>query len=430
MAKWNAEEKRRMERLIATVKITHTNSWYKKHMIDPIVKNYDRYKKVSDETGIPVAFIALTHGREGGSDVKKFATYLGNGQPLNKVTTWVPKGRGPFQSWEQGAIDALTYDKVDKVTGWDLPKMLYTLEKYNGFGYRSRGVNTPYVWNWTNHYTSGHFYADHKYSSTRKDGNIGCFALYKLLVQADSRFAVGDVSDSKVVEMQEPAPKWEGTMKSILDAIFAFIVSIFGTKKQNSPKAEEPKEPAGSESRNFKLLSKAATQNGVLEVKGRGSNKIIEEYHRYSTVKNDKGMSDDVPWCASFICWVLEMVGMGSTNSKMARSYEKWGRTVPKSKAVAGDIGVFYRNGKSSGQGHVAILLKIQGDYGYFLGGNQNDSVNITRYWLGSNSSKGFLSFRRSSKQFELTAAQEYALKELAQKIMDGEKVEEAGKVT
>ena len=178
---WNETEKQKLSALILNAKVTGDTSWYKKVIVSKIVANKDRYKAVADLIGCPLAMVPIIHCREMGSDVGVFKAYLGNGQPINKVTTIVPKGRGPFTSWESGAIDALKYDGVDKVTGWTLERMLFELEGFNGYGYRSKGIHSPYIWNFTNHYKAGLFYEDHKYSATKVDGNIGCFALYKLL---------------------------------------------------------------------------------------------------------------------------------------------------------------------------------------------------------------------------------------------------------
>lgn len=38
--------------------------------------------------------------------------------------------------------------------------MLYLLEAYNGFGYRGRGVPSPYLWSFSNLYRAGKFVAD------------------------------------------------------------------------------------------------------------------------------------------------------------------------------------------------------------------------------------------------------------------------------
>jgi hypothetical protein len=45
------------------------------------------------------------------------------------------QGRGPFPSWEAGAIDALHLDHVDQVANWCWPKALYECEAWNGFGH-------------------------------------------------------------------------------------------------------------------------------------------------------------------------------------------------------------------------------------------------------------------------------------------------------
>ena len=93
--------------------------------------------------------IAAIHRRESDCD---FDTYLGNGEPLDEVTTLVPAGRGPFDTWEEGAIDALTYDGLTEVTDWRLEKMLFHLEKYNGLGYHNKTppLPSPYLWAGTN----------------------------------------------------------------------------------------------------------------------------------------------------------------------------------------------------------------------------------------------------------------------------------------
>ena len=50
--------------------------------------------------------------------------------------------------------------KLDQWTDWSLPGTLFQFERYNGFGYRPRGINSPYLWSFSNHYTKGKFTAD------------------------------------------------------------------------------------------------------------------------------------------------------------------------------------------------------------------------------------------------------------------------------
>src|SRR5260221_396083 len=70
-----------------------------------------------------------------------------------------------FRPWEDSAIDALKFDNMTGVTKWTLPVILFKLEGFNGFGYRTRHheVLTPYLWSFTNHYLKGKFTADGKF---------------------------------------------------------------------------------------------------------------------------------------------------------------------------------------------------------------------------------------------------------------------------
>lgn len=144
--------------------------------------------------------------------------------------------------------------------------------------------------------------------------------------------------------------------------------------------------------RNLSPFLAAVNEIGVKELPGKASNNRIELYHKYSTLKNHEGVTDDVPWCASFIAFCLESVGMGSTNSKLARSYLDWGVSV-KNHPLPGDIVVFWREAPDSYKGHVGFYVKSGKEGIYVLGGNQSDAVNIKAY-----SKLRLLDIRRSSK--------------------------------
>lgn len=144
-----------------------------------IAVEQDRYELVSLDTGIDWRVIAAIHYRESNLN---FTKNLHNGQPLNMKTTWVPKGRGPFNNWEESAIDALGLKKnlgiPNKISGY-----LYFLECYNGLGYLRNypDVNSPYLWSGTNKYLKGKYVSDGKYSSSTMDVQLGCVAILKYL---------------------------------------------------------------------------------------------------------------------------------------------------------------------------------------------------------------------------------------------------------
>ena len=138
-----------------------------------------QYEEVERETGVPWWFVGIVHLRESNLD---FKTFLGNGEPLDRVTRLVPKGLGPWKSWKDGAVEALRRECLDKVKTWDIPTALYFFEKFNGFGYVSKGINSPYVWAGSNLYSRGKFTADSKFSALFIDPQPGCAPMLQILI--------------------------------------------------------------------------------------------------------------------------------------------------------------------------------------------------------------------------------------------------------
>lgn len=140
------------------------------------------YKAVESTTGVPWELVAVLHRRE--SDAR-FNTYLGNGDPLSRKTTHVPRGRGPFPTFLAGAIDALRLDGLSSVIDWRLEKMLYYCEIFNGTGYANHGLPSPYIWGGTNIQQPGKYVADGKFSSTTMDTQPGCAPILAVIAKLD-----------------------------------------------------------------------------------------------------------------------------------------------------------------------------------------------------------------------------------------------------
>ena len=139
-----------------------------------------RYQSVEKRTGVPWWFIAVVHQREAS---QSWEANLAQGDPWNKVSTHVPAGRGPFKSWEDAAVDALTkcppYASRNK--DWTPGGALTMLEQYNGLGYANRNVPSPYLWSGTDQYTKGKYVADHVYDPNVVDLQLGCAGLLKFM---------------------------------------------------------------------------------------------------------------------------------------------------------------------------------------------------------------------------------------------------------
>lgn len=99
-----------------------------------------------------------------------------------------PQGRGPFPNWTAAAIDAYTLDKLNQVgqANWTWARFCYEGELFNGFGYRSHGVHTPYLWAGTNNYTSGKYVADGRFDPNHVDTQIGIVPVARAMAQMDA----------------------------------------------------------------------------------------------------------------------------------------------------------------------------------------------------------------------------------------------------
>ncbi len=140
----------------------------------------DRYKAVEAKTGVPWWFVAVVHLRESSQNWKGS---LAQGDPWNKVSTHVPKGRGPFNSWEEAAIDALVncHPHAARNKDWSVGGTLALLERYNGLGYSRRGIPSPYIWAGTNQYVKGKYVSDGVFDPNHVDKQLGCAGLLKKL---------------------------------------------------------------------------------------------------------------------------------------------------------------------------------------------------------------------------------------------------------
>jgi lysozyme family protein len=156
-----------------------------------LTANQGRYQGVATVLAkqgynVPWYFIAVAHYREAGFDKSGqpiWSSYLGNGQPWNKKTTITPKGRGPFTSWEEGAIDALmnAAPYAAKNRDWSIGGTLTMLEEYNGLGYAGMDKPSPYIWAGTDQYAQGKYIADGKYNASVVDQQLGCAGILKFM---------------------------------------------------------------------------------------------------------------------------------------------------------------------------------------------------------------------------------------------------------
>lgn len=177
------------------------------------------YQRIFEATGVPVAGLMALSEREMTGNLH---CYLGNGQRLTMRTTIVPKNRGPFpdtpDGFVKGALDALHLDGLDQVArsgeGWTAERFAFESELWNGFGYRSHGIPSPYVFGGTTVQRPGKFVADHVYSNTLMDPQLGTVAIVEKLFELDPSLKFADfgakVDAGAAPIVPQPAPAGVG----------------------------------------------------------------------------------------------------------------------------------------------------------------------------------------------------------------------------
>lgn len=172
-----------------------------------IIENQSRYEEVSAETGVPWFVIGIIHNMECGLSFKK---HLHNGDPLTRRTVQVPRGRpqthdGPF-TWEESAIDALQYDGLHKVSEWSVERIAYEMEKFNGTGYRRKGIHSPYLWSFSNNYDRGKYIRDGVWSPTAVSQQCGAMTILRAMMDiAPEKIALYGVEPPHEAEHEEQA---------------------------------------------------------------------------------------------------------------------------------------------------------------------------------------------------------------------------------
>jgi len=173
--------------LFAEMEINKSVSVEVKAIAERMRTNQHRYQEVSDAMGglMPWYFIACIHNMECSLNFNK---HLHNGDLLFQRTVLVPAGRpiAPPKNptgytFLESAVDALTMKGYDKKESWTLEEMLYRLEKYNGWGYHYKGVNSPYLWAGSNLYTKGKYVADGVFDENAVSKQLGAALFIKLL---------------------------------------------------------------------------------------------------------------------------------------------------------------------------------------------------------------------------------------------------------
>lgn len=186
--------------------------------------------------------LAVLHMRESGNN---FERQILNGEPWDFKTKLIPKGVGPFESWRDSTWYAIVFHGMNGLDFNDMGEVLSFLEAWNGWGYHSRGKQSPYLWSGTQHGEgTGKYVADGRYDADAEDKQIGAATMLLYLMAMENGelepkiIGFGDadtVEDGPVHKLQEFLISQGATLRGGIDGIFGMATvkafeAVFGVK--------------------------------------------------------------------------------------------------------------------------------------------------------------------------------------------------------
>lgn len=119
---------------------------------------------------------------------------------------------------------------------------------------------------------------------------------------------------------------------------------------------------------------------GTREIAGKRSNPTIMRWASQigGTVKN-VFTSDAVAWCGLFIGHLMTTNNIKHIGSSKILGARNWGNFGVACTPRYGAVMTFWRGSKSGWKGHVGIYVSEDSKYYHIMGGNQSNSVNVTK---------------------------------------------------
>jgi lysozyme family protein len=164
------------------------------------------YETVERWTGYPWQLVAALHWRE---STGNFASRLQDGKRLPAALEWMADASATLLHTLGKAPNP-----ISNLDALDLA------EKWNGEGYRARGMRSPYVWAATNHQECGKFIADGQFNPLAWDGQLGVAALLLILPPIGKEAHPMASTPPKATQPVQPA---DSQLSATLASIQAFL---------------------------------------------------------------------------------------------------------------------------------------------------------------------------------------------------------------
>ena len=193
--------------------------------------------------------------------------------------------------------------------------------------------------------------------------------------------SVGNAPELNSAKIESLLSKYDRNQKSVLDIVLGgsydeIMSPTFGDDYLRSQWDQENFSNDLSTSQNGSPLEIAESYLGMNAGDPKQAQTLSAFFKKAGGVDIDPATT---AWCAAFLNSVLGASGIKGTGSLMAQSFLRFGTAVKA--PTKGDIVVFERGEKGSGQGHVGIITAINKNGSLqVLGGNQSNRTSIETF--------------------------------------------------
>lgn len=139
-----------------------------------------RYRAVTDPMGVPWYWLAAIHELEHSG---RFTTSMTVVDPIDvPLGETIPDATISDAQWDDTARSLLRSRGLTDWHDWSVAGSAYQWERFSGFGYRSHDIPTPYLWSFSNQYTTGKFIRAGVFSPTTTSQQAGALVLLRRLI--------------------------------------------------------------------------------------------------------------------------------------------------------------------------------------------------------------------------------------------------------
>ena len=115
---------------------------------------------------------------------------------------------------------------------WTIAYALFRNEGFNGFGYRNKGLRSPYLWGGTTHQQRGKYVRDGVFDSTVMDTQLGVAAVIKAVVELEPALAIGTATPAPTPQPPRPSlpipALRDGPLARLFRLVVAALRNLFG----------------------------------------------------------------------------------------------------------------------------------------------------------------------------------------------------------